>query len=137
MEAFPPFPTWEGVLAMDTSDPAIAKGSDFCDGLANCVAKSITDSDCIAVPDFTEFSLHNPRLVLNAARPLENFGHIISRTFVWITASSIAEIVVSPMVDCEVSPNCIAACSTNDFSGFATFTSSQMVQNRIPLQIYP
>ena len=38
---FPPFGFVE-VLAMDTSDPAIAKGADFCD---DSVYKSITDSE--------------------------------------------------------------------------------------------
>ena len=90
MGAFPPFLVWEGVLAMETSDPTIAKGSDFCDGQVECVAKLITDSDCIAVPDFTELSLCNPRLVLNAARPSANFCGIISRTSARVTAFSVA-----------------------------------------------
>ena len=41
--AFPPLFGIEEVLAIDTSDPAIAKCADFCNDPPDCVGRSITD----------------------------------------------------------------------------------------------
>ena len=97
---------------MDTSDPTIAKGSDFCDGLVEYVAKSITDAKEVSVEAWT-YAINDgsgracilPGLVPMGAFPIENFRYIIALNSARIAASSMAEIVVSPKVDCEISPD--------------------------------
>ena len=47
--AFPPFPTWEGVLATDTDDPRMMHGWDNAGEMLERVTKSMTEWDEVDV----------------------------------------------------------------------------------------
>ena len=51
LEAFPPFPTWEGVLASETGDPGMTVGWEFCGEAVDGVTKPITFVCKIATSD--------------------------------------------------------------------------------------
>ena len=80
--------------------------------VSNSVAKSTTDSDYDVVPDFSAFSSCSPRVALKAARPSANSFSITKRASVRITAASVKEMEVFPMVDWGATPESYVVVST-------------------------
>ena len=69
------------------------------------VTRLITDAEEVTVPNVASHDLCNPGFDPDGTRPSANFFCMISHISTRMAASSVVEIVVSPMVGCKASPD--------------------------------